>query len=116
VVSPHDTSWIDRTIENLKARQSHPGTWIGLALERLLVAGADRKDIHEVVRLMQYELLFSLCYLLDDPGELEPELADLSWRLVRTTHEGETIGTINGLHESVLDTEPAGHEMRPQKR
>jgi hypothetical protein len=116
VVSPDDMSWIDRTIENVKARPSDPGAGIGPALERLLAAGADRKDIHEVVRVMQYELLFSLCYLLDDPGALEPELADLSWRLVHTNEEGETIGTIGGLHESVLDTEPAGREMRPQKR
>jgi hypothetical protein len=116
VVSPDDPAWIDKTIENARARPSDPGAGIGPALERLLSVGADREDIHEVVRVMQSELLFSLCYLLGNPGELEPELADLSWRLVRTNHEGETIGTIEGLHESVLETEPAGREMRPQKR
>jgi hypothetical protein len=116
VVSPDDVSWIDRTIESVKRRPSEPGAGIGPALEHLLAAGADREDIHEIVRVMQFELLFSLCYLIDDPGDLEPELADLSRRLVRTNEQGKTIGTIGSLHESVLETEPTGHEMRAQKR
>lgn len=116
VVKPDDVSWIDRTIADAKARPSDPGAGIGPALERLLAVGADRKDIHEVVRVMQYELLSSLCYLLEDPGQLEPELEDLSWRLVRINESGEIIGTIDGLHESLIETDPTGLEMRPQKR
>jgi hypothetical protein len=115
VVAPGDVSWIDRTIENAKQRPGDPCADIGPALERLLKSGADRNDILEVVRVMQYELLFSLCYLLEDPGQLEPEVADLSWRLMRTNKDGEAIGTIDGLHESVLELDPSGREMRPQK-
>lgn len=92
-----------------------PGAGAGPALQRKLAAGADRNDIHEVVRVMQWELLHSICYLLEDPGELEPEIADMSWRLMRTNDDGECIGDIGGLHESVLETEPAGREMRPDK-
>jgi hypothetical protein len=114
VVPPEDASWIDAQIASAKARPSSPGAGAGLALQRLLAAETDRKDIHEVVRVMQWELLFSLCYLLEDPGELEPEIADMSWRLMRTNDDGACIGIIGGLHESVLETEPAGREMRPE--
>jgi hypothetical protein len=44
---------------------------------------------------------------LDDPGELEPEVVDMSWQLIRTKHDGACIAHIGGLHESVLETEPA---------
>ena len=116
VVLPDDTSWIDALIASAKARPTDPGAGAGPSLQRLLAAGADRKDIHEVVRVMQWELLFSLCYLLEDPGELESEIADMSWRLMRTSRDGACIGPIGGLHESVLETEPAGREMRPELR
>jgi len=62
---------------------------------------------------MQYELLFSLCYLLDDPGDLEDEVRDLSWCLVRLGENGEILGAIQALHESVLGMDPTGREMRP---
>jgi hypothetical protein len=116
VVPPEDAGWIDAQIASAKARPSDPGAGAGPALQRLLAAQADRNDIHEVVRVMQWELLFSLCYLLEDPGELEPEIADMSWRLMRTRDDGACVGPISGLHESVLETEPAGREMRPQLR
>lgn len=108
VVPPDDSSWIDNVIANTKRRPSDPYSGVGQALERLLALGADRKDIHEVVRDAQFELLFSLCYLLGGPDELEPELADLSWQLVRIDEDGEIVGTIDSLHESVLETDPAG--------
>lgn len=116
VVKPDDHGWIDRLIESSKKRPDDPCAGLGPALERLVAAGADRSDLHEVVRVMQYEVLFSLCYLLEDPGPLEPELADLSWRLVRTGPDGDVVGTIDGLHESVLALDPSGREMRPRKR
>jgi hypothetical protein len=116
VVPPGDASWIDAQIASAKARPLDPGAGAGPALQRLLAAEVDRKDIHEVVRVMQWELLLSLCYLLEDPGELEPEIADMSWRLIRINDDGAYIGPISGLHESVLETEPAGREMRPELR
>ncbi len=30
---------------------------------------------------MQRELLFSICYQLDDPGGIEPEIEGVSWGL-----------------------------------
>ena len=63
---------------------------------------------------MQAQLLFGLCYLIDDPGELEEEIEGLSWALVELDTEGAVLHQIGGLHESVLETDPTGREMRPK--
>ena len=68
-----------------------------------------------MVRVMQYNLLFRLCYLLGDPGDLEPEVQNVSWLLVQVDEDGEVVDTIDALHESVLETDPTGREMRPRE-
>jgi hypothetical protein len=57
--------------------------------------------------------LFGLCQLLEDPGEVEPEAADVAWSLFQVNDEGTPLAAINGLHESVLETDPTGREMKP---
>jgi hypothetical protein len=118
VVPPDDDAWIDLTISRSRADPSAPCSGAGPALERMLAAGAERRDIHELVRVMQYEALFSLCYLLGDPGgDLEPEIEDLMWRLYRADIDDDQKihGVIGGLHESLLRTDPSGREMRPRR-
>jgi hypothetical protein len=61
-------------------------------------------------------LLFQFCYLLEDPGDVEPEVADISWRLVQVDDDGNVLANVSGLHESVLETDPTGREMRPRAR
>jgi hypothetical protein len=62
---------------------------------------------------MQWRLLSAFCYLLDDPGDLEDEVKDIAWRLFEVNKDGEPKAVIAGLHESVLDAESSGREMRP---
>ncbi len=71
-----------------------------------------RRILTTVVRVMQWQLLFSLCYLLEDPGDVEVEVNDITWSLFQTDEAGRPIAPIGGLHESVLETEPSGREMR----
>jgi hypothetical protein len=61
---------------------------------------------------MQSKLLFSLCYLLDDPGDVEPEVKDIAWSLFQVDEDGRPIAPLSCLHESVLATDPTGREMR----
>ena len=75
---------------------------------RLRARGATDKEITDVVRGKQAELLFSFCYLLSDPGDVEPEIADLRWVLAQVDDEGNVLGEIGLLHESVLETDPTG--------
>lgn len=117
VVEENRTSWIDGQIEYAERHPRDPGSGSGLALKRLLDAGASREDINEVVRVMQFELLESLMYQLDDPGSVDypdEDMPQVNWALFEVDEEDEPLNVIGGLHESVLDVEPSGREMRPK--
>ena len=113
IVPDDDQSWMDAYIAADSARPDEPFAGVGVALRELIDNGADRRLIGEVVRGMQAELLGSICYLLDDPSIEEPEAAHIGWRLVEADEDGDPTWTpIAGLHESVLETDPTGREMR----
>ena len=114
VVDESDDSWIQDQIDRSSRQPGAPCSGIGPALQSLRALGANPQDITDVVRVMQYELLFDLCYLVDDPGLVEEEVQDVSWALIQLNEEGEAVGEIAGLHESVLGTDPTGREMRPR--
>ena len=110
VVNDDDSSWLS------KMRQidpNKPGGDIGSAMTRLLAAGGHEGDLTKIVRVMQWRLLFGLCQLLDDPGDIEREAGDIAWRLFQVDEDDRPVAIIGGLAESVLETEPTGREMRP---
>lgn len=109
IVPAQDSSWIEA---ELSANPEDPGGGIVTALQRVLANGAPRSDLTEIVRVMQWKLLFDLCYLLDDPGDLGEGIEDLSWNLFQVNDRREPIAVMSGLHESVLETEPTGSELR----
>ena len=115
VVSEDDSTWIDTSIERAQKHPDEPYAGIGHALSKLRVRGATNEEITDVVRGMQAELLFSLCYLLGDPGDLEAEVEGMGWALVQVDEAGEILGAVEALHESVLETDPTGREMRPRR-
>jgi hypothetical protein len=55
-----------------------------------------------------------MCYQLEDPSIEEPELNQVAWGLFEVDDEGNAGRSIHGLHESVLETDPTGREMRPK--
>jgi hypothetical protein len=116
IFSEDDEGWIDTEIKYARANSSAAGAGLGLALERALVANAARTDLIEIARVAQWQLLHRICYLLDDPSFDEPELADTSWGLFEVDGDGQPIRRIEGLHESVLETDPTGREMRAKAR
>jgi hypothetical protein len=118
IVDENDHAWIEAEIEQSKVDPQAPCAGIGPALQRMLSKGVDPQDITDVVRVMQHQLLFRLCYLLSDPSLEEPELASFSWGLfqLKDKDDGtvEIADSIDTLHESVLETDPTGREMRPR--
>ena len=117
VAAEGEHGWMDQAIATAKSQPDAPFSGVGAALERLLAAGASRDDLSDLVRGMQAQLLFGLCYLLEYPALEEPELAEVGWALVETNADLEpTDRSIPGLHESVLETDPTGREMRPRPR
>jgi hypothetical protein len=117
IIPDGDTSWIEPAIEDAEQHPRGPGAGIGPALKRMLALGVERADIAEVVRVMQWQVLAALAYQLADPGIVEyplPEMPRVHWTLFAVDQEGNPLHPIDGLHESVLDTDPTGREMRPQ--
>jgi hypothetical protein len=114
VLSEDDESWIARELEYCRQHAREPGAGAGLALTRLLDVGAEKRDLTDLVRVMQWRLLASLCYLLEDPGDVEPEASHVAWALFEVDEDGRPGRHVGGLHESVLETDPTGREMRPK--
>lgn len=103
VVPENDHHWISAYAEMNPMGSRSP---IESAIERVMGQGVRREDLTTIVRVMQLRLLFGLCYLLDDPGDLEDDVKSVWWRLFQVDERGEPVAAIAGLHESVGETEP----------
>ncbi|WP_152541021.1 hypothetical protein [Sulfitobacter noctilucae] len=107
-------------IEAANRNPAEPFSGQGQAIERMLSLGVSRSDIVDLVRSSQVEAISRLCYFLDDPSlcnEENERVRSVGWALVVTNEDFEpTDKVIGGLHESVLETDPTGREMRPRKK
>lgn len=117
VLPDGDTSFIGREIESAQRGPSEPYAGLGAALERCRAAGAADADLGEICRCAQAQMLFHICCLLDCSHPLPAPVEDLCWGLFEVDEARGSIGQqIGGLHESVLETDPTGREMRPAPR
>jgi hypothetical protein len=99
-IIPHrDNSWIEDQIAVAKHDPGGPGSGIGPALNRVLAHGVEPSDLSEIVRAMQSGLLFDICYLIDDPGDVEPEVHDVNWALFEVNEANKPGRIIAGLHD-----------------
>ena len=116
IVRETDSDWIQFEIARAQQRPDEPYAGIGHALRRCVETGVSAQDLTDIVRGKQAEFLFHLCYLLSDPSFTEKELSDFAWGLFEVDTDGNPIPpAIDSLHESVLETDPTGREMRPRK-
>ncbi len=109
VVDAKDASWIQ---EAAALEDNVPGGAIGPALRRLSAQGANVADLTTIAAVMQWRLLSALCYLLDDPENVEPEVKDIVWQLFQVDERGQPIAPMSGLYESVLETEPGDRQTQ----
>jgi hypothetical protein len=115
ILDEDNVSWIDAEIKAAERDPVGPYAGVGAALKRALEAGVARQDLTDIARGIQAQTLFQICYLLDDPSFSEPELENFAWGLFEVDEEDNPIGSrIGSLHESVLETDPSGREMRPR--
>ena len=85
---------LDNIVKNC-ARDPHgPFGDSGAAIERLLAAGAAKRDLCLILRQTAYEAVFGTLYALSDPGLDESEEA-------------------GSLYEELLMADPSGMEGRP---
>jgi len=115
VVSENDPTWIDRAIAHAEEDSDAPYAGAGYALSSLRARGATDFELTELVRAMQAELLFHIAYILGDSSDLEPLADEIRWALVQTDEDDQPIAVVDGLHESVLETDPTGREARPRR-
>jgi hypothetical protein len=109
IVGDNDHSWISA---RMRDKATDPGGEIGASLSRLQALGASESDLTTVVRVMQWRLLFGFCQLLNDPGNLEDEVKNVAWQLYQIDEDDQPTVALASLHESVLETDPTGREMR----
>ena len=103
MVGEDDREWIS---EQRRVDPNGPGGDIGPAIARILAAGANEDDLTKVVRVMQWQLLFGLCYLLDFPyhmrdhfGPVGKEVEDILWGLFQVDENFQPIAEVEALHE-----------------
>ena len=114
IVSEEDENWPSTLAQIEGVSSSAPYAGVSHALASLLEKGATQDELIDLVRGVQAQLLFDICYLLEDPMLEEPEVEDVWWGLFELDENGRPVRPIGGLHESVLDTDPTGREMRPR--
>ncbi len=90
---PMNGQWIDREISTSAREADAPFADTGPALERLLAAGADRRDLCLLARAARYAAAFRLLYMIDDPGVDDDDN--------------------KMMHEELLTADPSGKEGRP---
>jgi hypothetical protein len=107
-------AWIDNHVAAAERAPEAPFAGAGLALKALRARGATDAELSGLVRAMQAELLSGLCYLLEDPRFEDQEVENVAWGLFATNDEEDPTEPVFGLHESVLETDPTGREVRPR--
>lgn len=114
VLRDDDTFWIDELIDEAEQRPGAPFAGAGRALKELRADGARTETLGELVRAVQAELLYALCYLVDEPGLPEEDLADLKWGLFVVDDDGTPRERIERLSDAVLETDTTGRDARPE--
>lgn len=109
-----NTAWIDDAISASSNAPTAPYAGLGQVLEECRSKGVSDQSLTELARCLQAQMLFEVCHLIDDPWPVPKQLAEVSWGLFQTDSEGKPFGpAVSGLHESVLELDPSGREVRP---
>ena len=110
------SAWIEEEISTSSTKPGAPYAGLGQALARCRSLGVNDNDLTDIARCLQAQMIFSIGYLLENgPSEYDGVLQDVCWGLFQIDDHGRPVGRqITGLHESVLELDPTGREMRPK--
>jgi hypothetical protein len=117
IVSEDDTGWVDKIAASARADDDSPCGDLGTITKAMLEAGITREQIARFARIMQYDLAFGLCYMLDDPTGLISDFAietTGNWALFRIDQDGNPLEPMYCLHEDLLGRDPTGRQMQPK--
>ena len=108
-----EVNWIDNQIKFSYTRPGAACSQLPMALKEMLEKGVSREAIIDLIRVIQFNTLFHVCSAID-----KSILADTpvtNWTLYETDDDDNLKASIDALHESLLDFDPSGKEMRPRE-
>lgn len=114
-VVPDNDQWIDTLLEWYDDKASTPYSGQDHAVKRMIDLGVHKEDITELVRCVAAAMIFHIGYMLDDSSSVQGN-DHVDWALMQVDKDENIITQINGIHESVLETDPTGREMMPKSR
>jgi hypothetical protein len=109
-----DLDWVNNCIKYDYSNPNDPCSQLPRALQEMLDKNVSRQAIVDLIRLIQFETLFHVCSTIDGTYETDTPVKD--WTLYQLDNDGKPVDIISGLHESLLEFDPSGNEMRPRKQ
>ena len=108
-----DLDWVNNQIEHNYRRPDDPCAQIAPALKEMLYKNVSREAIIDLVRVIQFETLMYVCSTIDSGENAGTPITN--WGIFQKDEENDTPTVeISGLHESLLEFDPSGNEMRPR--
>jgi len=92
---------------------------LGDLLKSFLDAGIPAKSIARYQKIVEFNILSDLLYMIDDPYNAIEAAEHLDeseyWGVFKLDEDGRPIEKLNALHEPIIGYDPTGREMRPKK-
>jgi hypothetical protein len=108
-----DLDWVNNQIEYNYSRLDNPCAQIVPALREMLDKNVSRESIIDLVRVIQFETLMHVCSTIDSGENAGTPISN--WGIFQKDEEDDNPTVeISGLHESLLEFDPSGNEMRPR--
>jgi hypothetical protein len=104
--------WIDNHISSNSDNFGNPCSQLGRALSEMILKGVSKESIIGLIRVIQYETLHHVCSTIDLSIDIQTPVSE--WGLFEIDKNNTPTSAINGLHESLLEFDPSGNEMRPR--
>jgi len=108
-----ETNWVDNQIEFDYSAPEDPCSQLPMALKEMLEKNVKRETIIDLIRVIQFNTLFHVCSAID--RSFEPDTPVTNWSLFELDDDENPKSRIDGLHESLLEFDPSGKEMRPRE-
>jgi len=108
-----DFNWVDNQIEFNYSQPGDPCSQLPKALKEMLDKNINRETILDLIRVIQFNTLFHVCSTIDRSFEADTPIT--SWALFEVDDDDNPKETLIGLHESLLEFDPSGKEMRPRE-
>lgn len=117
-ISPTDsTDWIESEINNALKFPDAPYAGLGHGLEQCLKLGVSKEDLTEIARCLKMQTAFFILSALEGADQELEEVSEIDWGIFQIDADGNPLNIqAGGLHESVLEFDPEGREMRPKPR